>query len=111
MEQSFPLGSGLCWAGLPLSHSLVLMNDGLIFLSQSLYLRRRRQSLKTMCSDSCIEILMYVLGGLAQSQLGIGSLCVQLGCPNIATELESRKHGSSATFSTPAAFPYCCLLS
>lgn len=31
MEQSFPLGNGLCWAGLPLSHSLVLMNDGLIF--------------------------------------------------------------------------------
>lgn len=36
----------------------VVMDAELIFLPQSLYLRRRRQSLKTMCSDSCIEILM-----------------------------------------------------
>uniref|UniRef100_A0A8C3X8K3 Transient receptor potential cation channel subfamily V member 2 n=1 Tax=Cyanoderma ruficeps TaxID=181631 RepID=A0A8C3X8K3_9PASS len=27
---------------------------------KSLYLRRRRQSLKTMCSDSCIEILIFI---------------------------------------------------
>lgn len=58
---------------------MVLMNDGLILLPQSLYLRRRRQSLKTMCSDSCIEILMYVLG--AQPQLGIASLAVQRTLP------------------------------
>ncbi|XP_065708933.1 transient receptor potential cation channel subfamily V member 2-like isoform X2 [Patagioenas fasciata] len=29
-------------------------------LTTSLYLRRRRQSLKTMCSDSCTEILIFI---------------------------------------------------
>lgn len=61
MEQIFPLSNRLCWAGISLWHTLVVDEWlPLIFLYQSLYLRRRRQSLKTMCSDSCIEILMYV---------------------------------------------------
>uniref|UniRef100_A0A8C2YE03 Transient receptor potential cation channel subfamily V member 2 n=1 Tax=Coturnix japonica TaxID=93934 RepID=A0A8C2YE03_COTJA len=39
---------------------IVLLGGVYLILSQSLYLRRRRQSLKTMCSDSCVEILIFI---------------------------------------------------
>ncbi|XP_061868484.1 transient receptor potential cation channel subfamily V member 2 isoform X2 [Colius striatus] len=39
---------------------IILLGGIYLIFAQSLYLRRRRQSLKTMCSDSCIEILIFI---------------------------------------------------
>lgn len=81
----------------------------LIFLYQSLYLRRRRQSLKTMCSDSCIEILMYVSWGFCTMKAWVKLVlcCVQLSYPNITREMVSRKDWFSATVSSFHPFPAC----
>uniref|UniRef100_A0A8C2TVJ8 Transient receptor potential cation channel subfamily V member 2 n=1 Tax=Coturnix japonica TaxID=93934 RepID=A0A8C2TVJ8_COTJA len=60
LRPSFPVeftAGGFLWvSGL----IIVLLGGVYLILSQSLYLRRRRQSLKTMCSDSCVEILIFI---------------------------------------------------
>ncbi|XP_067165679.1 transient receptor potential cation channel subfamily V member 2-like isoform X4 [Apteryx mantelli] len=57
---SFPVeftAGGFLWV----SGLIIILLGGIyLIFAQSLYLRRRRQSLKTMCSDSCIEILIFI---------------------------------------------------
>ncbi|KAL9826422.1 transient receptor potential cation channel subfamily V member 2-like isoform 2-T2 [Geothlypis trichas] len=60
VKPSFPVeftAGGFLWvSGL----IIILLGGVYLIFAQSLYLRRRRQSLKTMCSDSCIEILIFI---------------------------------------------------
>ncbi|NXF99557.1 TRPV2 protein, partial [Sakesphorus luctuosus] len=60
VKPSFPVeftAGGFLWV----SGLIIILLGGIyLIFAQSLYLRRRRQSLKTMCSDSCIEILIFI---------------------------------------------------
>nr|XP_013809347.1 PREDICTED: transient receptor potential cation channel subfamily V member 2-like isoform X3 [Apteryx mantelli mantelli] len=60
VKSSFPVeftAGGFLWV----SGLIIILLGGIyLIFAQSLYLRRRRQSLKTMCSDSCIEILIFI---------------------------------------------------
>ncbi|XP_035745416.1 transient receptor potential cation channel subfamily V member 2 isoform X3 [Egretta garzetta] len=60
VKPSFPVEfttGGFLWV----SGLIIILLGGIyLIFAQSLYLRRRRQSLKTMCSDSCIEILIFI---------------------------------------------------
>ncbi|XP_021271181.1 transient receptor potential cation channel subfamily V member 2-like isoform X1 [Numida meleagris] len=60
VKPSFPVeftAGGFLWvSGL----IIILLGGVYLIFAQSLYLRRRRQSLKTMCSDSCVEILIFI---------------------------------------------------
>uniref|UniRef100_A0A8V1AM03 Transient receptor potential cation channel subfamily V member 2 n=1 Tax=Gallus gallus TaxID=9031 RepID=A0A8V1AM03_CHICK len=60
LRPSFPVeftAGGFLWvSGL----IIILLGGVYLIFAQSLYLRRRRQSLKTMCSDSCVEILIFI---------------------------------------------------
>ncbi|KAJ7398281.1 Transient receptor potential cation channel subfamily V member 2 [Pitangus sulphuratus] len=85
VKPSFPVeftAGGFLWV----SGLIIILLGGIyLIFAQSLYLRRRRQSLKTMCSDSCIEILMYGPAGVWHRESGeIGSL---LGVSDIAREV------------------------
>ncbi|KAK2525419.1 Trpv2 [Columba livia] len=60
VKPSFPVeftAGGFLWV----SGLIIILLGGIyLIFAQSLYLRRRRQSLKTMCSDSCTEILIFI---------------------------------------------------